>query len=492
MALTISRLGYLTGRPPGFGWRQQRFQKLPLPVADIASISRSFHASTLQPTPRFLPSYHYPSYTLFRHPLSGRVLGAADRQGLDPGRPFKSEVAAPFPTEPGQLLGLMSPHFARMGQSLTRRNMKQEAIYSGIDAAKDRLDVSLRPSGFGWSVTYDEAGVSTLVSKLQSLHPSVVVLESTGGWELPLADALAAAALPVVVVNPRQVRDFAKATGRQAKTDALDAQVLAHGHGAAGPWTQCGGSICAAAGSSPPGEGDALEEGRPGLSRGIAVTVIFIAVLGILAGLLALVIPPTVEQGERFAEEFPAIFQFARITVEGWVDRYTDQVPPGIRSKIEETAVGAGGTVTDAAWNVVAQTVRVVSGSFAFILGLATAPVMVFYLMKDSAAIRASLSAPFPQGASGPTCRMPSTSRTEPSGRLFSGNYFCRANRPARLIVVDHPAGLLGPNFAHCAAGAEQPLHLQVQSLVLRLSDRDPGIAVQRHPALPLAGIPKV
>ena len=57
-------------RPPSrFGWRQQRFQKLPLPVADIASISRSFHASTLQPTPRFLPSYHYPSYTLFRHPL---------------------------------------------------------------------------------------------------------------------------------------------------------------------------------------------------------------------------------------------------------------------------------------------------------------------------------------------------------------------------------------------------------------------------------------
>ena len=67
-------------RPPSrFGWRQQRFQKLPLPVADIASISRSFHASTLQPTPRFLPSYHYPSYTLFRHPLidHSQVLSAA-------------------------------------------------------------------------------------------------------------------------------------------------------------------------------------------------------------------------------------------------------------------------------------------------------------------------------------------------------------------------------------------------------------------------------
>ena len=137
---------------------------------------------------------------------------------------------------------------------------------------------------------------------------------------------------------------------------------------------------------------------RPGLSRGIAVTVIFIAVLGILAGLLALVIPPTVEQGQRFAEGFPEIFQSARGIVEGWVGRYTEQIPPEIRSKIEETAAGAGGTVTDAAWSVVAQTLRVVSGSFAFILGLATAPMMVFYLMKDSTAIRTSLSAPFPQG----------------------------------------------------------------------------------------------
>ena len=138
-------------------------------------------------------------------------------------------------------------------------------------------------------------------------------------------------------------------------------------------------------------------KGRPGLSRGIAVAVIFVAVLGLLAGLLALVIPPTVEQGQRFAEEFPAFFRDARVTMEGWIARYTERIPPDIRAKIEETAAGAGGTVTDAAWNVVSQTVRVVSGSFAFILGLATAPVMVFYLMKDSSAIRASLSAPFPK-----------------------------------------------------------------------------------------------
>ena len=106
--------------------------------------------------------------------------------------------------------------------------MEQEPVFVGIDVAKDRVDVALRPSGDVWEVAYDESGVSALVSRLQSLEPSSVVLEATGGLELPLAAALTAASLPVAVVNPRQVRDFAKATGRLAKTDALDAQVLAH------------------------------------------------------------------------------------------------------------------------------------------------------------------------------------------------------------------------------------------------------------------------
>ena len=106
--------------------------------------------------------------------------------------------------------------------------MTQESIYAGIDVAKDRLDLALRPSGTVRTVAYDAAGIGSLVSELQSLEPSAVVLESTGGLELPLAGALAAASLPAVVVNPRQVRDFAKATGRLAKTDVLDAQVIAH------------------------------------------------------------------------------------------------------------------------------------------------------------------------------------------------------------------------------------------------------------------------
>ena len=82
---------------------------------------------------------------------------------------------------------------------------------------------------------YDEAKVAALVAQLQTLQPAAVILESTGGLELPLVAALAAAALPVAVVNPRQVRDFVKSTGRLAKTGRLDAQVLAHFAEAVGP-----------------------------------------------------------------------------------------------------------------------------------------------------------------------------------------------------------------------------------------------------------------
>ena len=146
-----------------------------------------------------------------------------------------------------------------------------------------------------------------------------------------------------------------------------------------------------------------LERGMPwrhrreGLSRGIAVSVIFIGILGIMAGVLALVIPPTVEQGQRFAEEFPEFFTSARATVEGWLTRYTEQIPPDVRAKIEEGLAGASSTLTGAAWNVVTQTVSVLSGSFSLVLGLVTAPVLVFYLIKDSSSIRSSLSSPFPR-----------------------------------------------------------------------------------------------
>ena len=106
--------------------------------------------------------------------------------------------------------------------------MSEETIYVGIDVSKERLDVAVRPNGDSWGVSYNQSGVEELVAELAALVPAVVVLEATGNLEVPAVAALAAAGLPVVVVNPRQVRDFAKATGRLAKTDALDAQVLAH------------------------------------------------------------------------------------------------------------------------------------------------------------------------------------------------------------------------------------------------------------------------
>lgn len=106
--------------------------------------------------------------------------------------------------------------------------MEQEAIYVGIDVAKAQLDVAVRPVDEGWVVSNDDAGVRQLVSRLKTLEPVIVVLEASGGIELPLVASMAVEELPVVVVNPRQVRDFARATGKLAKTDSLDAAVLAH------------------------------------------------------------------------------------------------------------------------------------------------------------------------------------------------------------------------------------------------------------------------
>ena len=88
--------------------------------------------------------------------------------------------------------------------------------------------VPVRPTNVIWEVPNDETGIRQLVSRLKALEPAIVLLEASGGLELPLVAALATEELPVVVVNPRQVRDFARATGKLAKTDALDAAALAH------------------------------------------------------------------------------------------------------------------------------------------------------------------------------------------------------------------------------------------------------------------------
>lgn len=100
-------------------------------------------------------------------------------------------------------------------------------MFVGIDVSKDRLDVHVQPSGEAFAVARQGDGLDQLVERLRALPAALVVLEATGGYETIVAAALAAAALPLVVVNPRQIRDFARAAGRLAKTDRLDAQIIA-------------------------------------------------------------------------------------------------------------------------------------------------------------------------------------------------------------------------------------------------------------------------
>lgn len=108
--------------------------------------------------------------------------------------------------------------------------MEQPSVvpsFVGIDVSKDRLDVYVRPSARAFSVLRDAEGLEKLINDLRALSPTLIVLEATGGFEITVAAALASASLVLAVVNPRQIRDFARATGRLAKTDALDAQVIA-------------------------------------------------------------------------------------------------------------------------------------------------------------------------------------------------------------------------------------------------------------------------
>lgn len=100
--------------------------------------------------------------------------------------------------------------------------------FIGIDVSKARLDVAVHAPAAAWHVENSEGGIAALVERLHTLQPTLIVLEATGGYELHIVAELAVAQLPVVVTNPRRVRNFARSTGKLAKTDKLDAQMLAH------------------------------------------------------------------------------------------------------------------------------------------------------------------------------------------------------------------------------------------------------------------------
>jgi transposase len=106
-------------------------------------------------------------------------------------------------------------------------NTRETEYFAGIDVSKDMLELGLRPSGQAFALRHDAQGIDQALERLDQLGCTLIVLEATGGLETQVAARLAGARLPVVVVNPRQVRDYAKATGQLAKTDRIDALVLA-------------------------------------------------------------------------------------------------------------------------------------------------------------------------------------------------------------------------------------------------------------------------
>jgi transposase len=124
-----------------------------------------------------------------------------------------------------ELLEQASPHQVRPGQG---RIDKMDQDYFGIDVSKDTLDVAAYNGNQKWQFANDDTGVSELVKTLSKLSPALVVTESTGGYETRAAYALKKAGIKCAVVNPREIRDFAKATKKLAKTDTIDARVLAH------------------------------------------------------------------------------------------------------------------------------------------------------------------------------------------------------------------------------------------------------------------------
>jgi transposase len=108
-----------------------------------------------------------------------------------------------------------------------QQGREQDRMYIGIDVSKDRLDVHIRPTGEAFAVTRDETGLGELAARLGVVRPALIVLEATGGFETIVATTLAAEGLPLAVINPRQIRAFAQACGQLAKTDALDAAIIA-------------------------------------------------------------------------------------------------------------------------------------------------------------------------------------------------------------------------------------------------------------------------
>jgi transposase len=135
-------------------------------------------------------------------------------------------VALVVPFRPVQMAG-RDARMCKAGLKREVSTMDSATVYVGIDVAKEQLVIAVHPTQTCWETTNEPNAFRLLVRRLRALRPTGIIVEATGRYHQPLARALADAALPVVVVNPRQVRQFAGASGRLAKTDAIDAHVLA-------------------------------------------------------------------------------------------------------------------------------------------------------------------------------------------------------------------------------------------------------------------------
>ena len=160
--------------------------------------------------------------------------GAAER----PSHPWTTKSAAQHgssaahPLSPNSRQGRKPSPFRQGGAGVETNT---QPVFVGIDVSKNKLDVALWPSGEGFAVERNAKGLNSLCARLAALNPVTIALEATGGFETVVAAALAAASLPVAVVNPAQVRAFAQALGQRAKTDPLDAAVIARFAEAARP-----------------------------------------------------------------------------------------------------------------------------------------------------------------------------------------------------------------------------------------------------------------
>jgi transposase len=171
-----------------------------------------------------MPSILYPHPCKFDSAASSR-LGDA----VAVGRPAHPRADKPV-AQHGTLIADPSNPDSRVGRNarpVMQGRARMDATYIGIDVSKDRLDVHVQPTGKAFTVARDGEGLAALVARLTALAPGLIAVEATGGFEMTVAAAIAGAALPLAVVNPAQVRHYAQALGRHAKTDKIDAEVIA-------------------------------------------------------------------------------------------------------------------------------------------------------------------------------------------------------------------------------------------------------------------------